>query len=558
MQRNLTTLSDEEFDVVIVGGGIYGVFAAWDAALRGLSVALVEKGDLGHATSWNTLRIIHGGLRYLQHADLRRMRQSIRERQVFLRIAPYLVRPIPFFIPTYGHALRGKAVLAVALSVNDVVSFDRNRLNDPPRRLPRSRVISRRECLRTFPRIESGGLTGAAIYYDCQMSSSERFVLSVARAASRAGAQLANYAEVVGFLGDGHRVSGVRVHDGISGTEFDVRGRTVLNTAGPWADTVLDLLPGDRKGPRVRLSKAFNLYVDRDLTGGYALGVYSKSRFKDRDALLDKGSRLFFLTPCGRGSMIGTVHQPHDDSPDACGVTEVEINTFLDDVNRAFPAADLKREDVRLAFSGLLPMKPNRSPSAEVQLVKHSQVRDHSVEDGVEGLVSVVGVKFTESRRVAERAIDLVTRKLGVSPSRSRTATLAVHGGEIERVDDFLADQIRRQSPRLDEGSVRHLVSRYGSAYDEVLESLDNGPPAQRPLEEAVLFEAEVRHAIRHEMAQKLEDVVFRRTALAAVGHPGDDRIASCARVMARELDWQESRTRREVEETQAAFGCRN
>src|ERR671930_1078023 len=186
MQRDLNRLATDAYDVLIIGGGIYGVCVAWDAALRGLSVALVERGDFGHATSSNSLRVIHGGLRYLQYGDLHRLRQSIQERTVFMRIAPHLVHPLPFFIPTYGHAMRGKEILALALRINDLIGFNRNRLEDPQKYLPPGRIISREECLRLFPGIEKKELTGGAIVYDCQLFSSERLILSFARSANKA------------------------------------------------------------------------------------------------------------------------------------------------------------------------------------------------------------------------------------------------------------------------------------------------------------------------------------------------------------------------------------
>src|ERR671918_2641974 len=190
MERNLANLSKHTYDVLVIGGGIYGVCAAWDAALRGLSVALVDKGDFGHATSSNSLRVIHGGLRYLRHGDLRRLRQSIQERTVFMRIAPHLVHPLPFLIPTYGHAMRGKEIHTLAVLMNDLIGLDRNRLEDPQKYLPPGRIIAREECLRLFPGIEKRGLTGGASVYDCQMFSSERLILSFARSATMYGAQV--------------------------------------------------------------------------------------------------------------------------------------------------------------------------------------------------------------------------------------------------------------------------------------------------------------------------------------------------------------------------------
>src|SRR5919106_294280 len=463
MQRDLTQLAADTYDVLIIGGGIYGVCAAWDAALRGLSVALVEKGDFGHATSYNSLRVIHGGLRYLQHGDLRRLRQSIQERTAFMRIAPHLVHPLPFLIPTYGHAIRGKGILTLALRINDLIGFDRNRLEDPQKHLPPGRIISREECLRLFPGIEKRGLTGGAIVYDCQMFSSERLILSFARSATMYGAQVANYVEVFGLLRNGERVAGVKARDLLNGSEIDIRARVVVNTSGPWLDRVFSLCNGYSPNRRLALSKAFNILVNRQLIPRYAVGIYTKNRFKDGDALLSKGSRLLFLTPWHNRSLIGTVHLPYDCDPDHCGVTEDEIQSFLDEINEAYPAADLERQDVCFTYGGLLPIDNRGTGGA--QLVKRYRIVDHKKEEGVEGLVSVMGVKLTEARHVAEKTIDLVFAKLGATPPKSATAKTPLHGGHIQQFSAFLSEEIQRKPERISADVFQRLIQLYGSAY---------------------------------------------------------------------------------------------
>ena len=234
MNRDLARLTEGVYDVLVIGGGIYGLFTAWDASLRGLSVALVEKGDFGQGTSSNTLRIIHGGLRYLQHGNIYRMRRSIHERTVFMRIAPHLVHPIPFLIPTYGHGLRGKEILSLALRMGDFIGWDRNCLSDPQKHLPAGRVLSKHECLKLFPGVNQEGLNGGVVYYDSQMYNSERFILSVARSAYDAGAAIANYAEVTEILQDRDGISAVKAKDGLSGDEFECRARVIVNASGPW------------------------------------------------------------------------------------------------------------------------------------------------------------------------------------------------------------------------------------------------------------------------------------------------------------------------------------
>jgi glycerol-3-phosphate dehydrogenase len=587
MQRDLNRLAADTYDVLIIGGGIYGVCAAWDAALRGLSVALVEKEDFGHATSSNSLRVIHGGLRYLQHGDLRRLRQSIQERTVFMRIAPHLVHPLPFFIPAYGHAMRGKEMLALALLINDLIGFDRNRLEDSQKHLPPGRIINREECLRLFPGIEKRGLTGGAIVYDCQMFSSERLVLSFARSATGAGAQIANYVEVFGLLRNGNRIAGVKARDLLNGSEIEIRARVVVNTSGPWLDHVLSLCNGHSPIQRLALSKAFNILVNRQLIPRYAVGIYAKNRCKDRNALFTKRSRLLFLTPWHNRSLIGTIHLPYDCDPDHCRVTEEEIQGFLDEINEAYPAAALERRDVCFTYGGLLPMDNHGSEG--VQLVKRYRIVDHKKE-GIEGLVSVVGVKLTEARHVAEKTVDLVFAKLGEKPRKSATARTSLHGGQIGQFSVFLTDEVRRKPQQVSADAFQRLIQLYGSAYPEVLKYLgesstlaptktitcrsEDAYPPSHPMGEqsaksfsrpndgcqagnSSLIRAEVLHGIREEMAQKLTDVVCRRTSLGIAGDQRDDTLRSAAVIMSKELSWDDMRTQREITEVKTFLSAR-
>jgi glycerol-3-phosphate dehydrogenase len=552
MKRDIGQISRNVYDVLIVGGGIYGAWTAWDSSLRGLSVALVDKGDFGYATSSNTMKIIHGGLRYLQHGDFGRMRQSIRERTILMRVAPHLVHPLPFLIPTYGHFMRGKAIMSIALMVNDLIGFDRNRLNDPEKYLPRGRVISKDECLRLFPGVNERGLTGGAIWYDCQMYNSERLLLSILKSAERAGASLANYVEVTGFIEYGSRVTGVRARDVLGKEELDIRARVIVNTTGPWVDSVLGFLSGGRQNRMVSLSKAMNVILKHRLIPDYAVGVLSESGFKDEDSIIDRGTRLFFITPWRDYSLIGTSYAPYHGEPGDFKVTEEDIEGFIREVNNAYPAASLKREDVSFVHCGLLPI--DGVSGSSVRLTKRYRVRDHT-EDGIEGLISVVGVKYTTARAVAEETVDLVFKKLGKNPPKCSTSVTPIWGGHIERFGDFLIKEAEKGSQGLDSEVLRHLVYNYGSQYHEVLKYIGENPDWGKRIDgTSDVIRAEVINGVREEMAQKLTDIVLRRTDLGSAGNPGDKALKTCALIMAGELGWNEARIQRELDETKAVF----
>lgn len=533
MKRDLKKLSDRIYDIVIIGGGIYGACVAWDATLRGLSVAIIEKGDFGSGTSANTLKIIHGGLRYLQHADFRRMRQSIRERTTLMRIAPHLVHPLPVVIPTYGHWLRGKEFLVPALVINELMSFDCNQLGDKQKHIPRSRVVSKKEVLRLVPGIHEKGLTGGVIFHDAQVYNSERLLLSFLRSAAKAGANPANYVEATAFLRDGRRVAGVKVKDVLTGDRFSIRAKTVVNTCGPWVDHVLSYLNGYPTNSRPLLAKAINV-VTRPLFQGCAVGIPS--------------SRFLFIAPWRGCSLIGTAYSVYDGDPDHCTVTERNVHDFLNQINNAYPAARLTIGDVSFVHGGLLPSSGICRRTGEIQLSQHYRIRDHRKE-GIDGLISVVGVKYTTARHVAEKVVDCVFESWGQKAPHSLSRVTPVWGGEIERFERFLEDKVKTQRCGLTAQTIQRLIYNYGSSYEDVLRYLDKPANGDRAYtDDLAVLRAEALHGIHEEMAQKLSDVVFRRTELGTAGHPGSEVLKICAKVLRAELGWNSSRAEEELQ----------
>lgn len=550
MKRDLSRLSGIDHDLLIVGGGIHGACAAREAALRGLSVALVEQEDFGHATSANSQKIVHGGLRYLQSMDLPRMRESVEERRTLLRIAPHLVHPLPCLMPTYGHGRRGPAAMSAAFLINDLVTCDRNDgLVDPGRRIPRCQVVSRDRCLRLAPGIPAEGLTGGALWQDGQMYDAERLTLSFVLSAAEHGADVANYVRATGFVREGSRVAGVTAEDVLTGQPFAIRARLVINASGPWVNRVLTPL-GRRAGPReTSFVKGLSL-VTRRLPNEVALALASRSERGGTEGLL-------FLTPWRHRSLVGCIYSAYAGDPEDCEATEDEIRELLRAVNLAYPPARLAPEDVCLVHVGLLPAAPPGTRGRPWSLERHSRIVDHRQSDGIEGLVSLIGVKYTTARGVAEKAVDLAAQRLrrGAGRSRSRSSETAVHGGRIERFEDFLNGVLRARPFGLGEPALRHLVRSYGAAYAEVLEWVKADATLAEPLDGSTeVVKAEVIHGIRSEMAMTLRDVVFRRTGLGSTGHPGAACLESCAAVMARECGWTRERARGQVAEVEARF----
>jgi len=554
MKRDLSKLSNHRYDLLVIGGGIYGVSIARDAALRGLKVALVEKADFGAATSFNSLKIAHGGLRYLQHLNFARMRESIRERTVLMRIAPHLVRPLPFLMPTYGCGLQSKQILRMALTLNDWVSFDRNPFDDPERRLPPGRVISKSEYLEIVPDSIQKGLSGGAVWHDCQIQNSERLLISVLEGAVEQGAEVANYIEVKDLLRQKDRIVGAQAVDVFTGDKFDIQAKITVNAAGPWIQQILNTL-GPQQPERLVLSKAMNLVCRRPLVKKYAVGLTSVHSFVDKHAVLNKGKRLLFLVPWRQFTLIGTTHTPYRDLPDHFTVTESEIESFIAEINAAYPEAKLRREDIPFVYGGMLPMNANQEEGADVSLQKRYKIIDHEAVDRVKGLLSVVGVKFTEARYVAEQAVNRVSEKIGGGRSVCKTHEIPIHGGNIEHLGRFIAQEIASNPRELSPDLTRHLIQNYGTGYREVLNNLDGDPNLGAPLSaSSPVMKAEVFHAVREGMAQTLSDVVFRRTELGMQGHPGTIALKSCADLMAKEQGWDEEKVMKELRDVEDRF----
>jgi glycerol-3-phosphate dehydrogenase len=552
MKRDLNKLAETTYDLLIIGGGIAGACAAWDASLRGLSVALVDKGDFGAATSAASGKLIHGGLRYMQYGSLRRVCESAHERNVFLKIAPHFVHPIPFLIPTYGHFLKGKEILAIGMKLYDFIVRSSTKSIALEKTISPHQVISREKVLEMEPYISKVGLTGGVFIYECLMHNPERLTLSFLLAADEIGADLANYVKVVRFLNRQNLVSGVRAKDILSGDEFDIQAKLVINAAGPWIPTLLAELKGTPKLAGFRFSKGIHV-ITRSLTQKCALALATSHRHAG--ALLQRGGRHFFIIPWRNHSLIGTTNAPLNGTPDDKIVTEKDILALLKEINSSYPASCLKHEDVLFFYGGLYPDDIGRSVKDGYQGSRTDQIFDHKRIDGIEGVISVISVKFTTARKLAQKTIDLIFRKLEYEPPECLTKSRSIYGGQIERFDDFLSQEIRKKSPNLDKDITTHLVRNYGSAYDKLLNYNENDSQwSERIHPDLPIIKAQIIHAVRKEMAHKLTDVVFRRTGLGTIGNPGEKAFRICASIMAEELGWGGERVEQELNEVRDIF----
>lgn len=541
MKRQPSRLAETRYDLLVVGAGIYGACVARDAALRGLRVALIDRGDFGNATSHNSFKLIHGGLRYLQHLDLPRVRQSIEETRFWLRAAPHLVRPLQFVVPTTDFGTRGPVAFWAAEQLHFLLGLDRNRGVLPGWRLPAGHVLSRARCLELIPGLEARGVTGGAVWYDGQMQNADRLLLECVLQAATAGAEVSNYVRAEALLECGKCIEGVRARDLLSGDRFDVRATVTVNTCGPWST---ELLQGQEAQPTGRpvLVKGLNL-VTRRIAGDYAIGIVSARR---SDAVIGKTRRLYFITPWRDRSLIGTTHVLYQDEPDRCQFVQDEIEEFLAEVNAAYPPANLELADVYYCYGGLTPAD-GETTDGDALRSRHAEIVDHHGVDGIQCLLTTVGVKYTTARRVAEQTVDRVYLKLGRTPPPCPTRDTPLPGAEGFEGQDAQTRAVRAALGS-EAGDETGLLSDHGTRFRQVL--ADDSSKADGVRQS--IFRSCCTHGVRAEMAVRLADVIFRRTDLAARGALTEPDLLWCANMMSHELGWTAARKESELRDVRS------
>ncbi|MDK9708141.1 MAG: glycerol-3-phosphate dehydrogenase/oxidase [Desulforhopalus sp.] len=552
MNRDFNQLQSTQFDLVIVGGGIHGAVLAYEAVRAGYRVALLEKGDFGHSTSANSLKIIHGGIRYLQHGDLPRMRESIVSRRQMMALAPHLVKPLRCLMPTYGHGIKGREMMRLAFAIYDLIAFDRNKGLPPENHLPCGSSVPRDAVKWIVPGIAEAGLTGGAIWHDAIVVDSERLVLEYLKEAARYGAATFNYVEATDVVMAGNQVAAVQVRDLASGREFRVGCQTVVNATGPW----LEGLGGGQAGKGRQLwATAVNIVVKKQLFQDYAVGLEGYTEFTDKDALIKRGKRLFFFVPWqGRYTMIGTTYTPYHGTADGFSLAREEVAKVLEDINKIYPHGHLGMDDVSFYHAGLLPIKESDDSGADsVQLDKSSLIIDHGPQDGRYGLFSIKGVKYTTAPDIAGKMVGILSgnRWLG---KRKKGSYVAVPPRNL----DF--------GPAISqlgwgfEVIKKHLSLRYGTRWREVFGYIAKNYPksgnggALWISDEPALLACELQYFIHEEMALHLADVVFRRTNLAAAECPSREFLFLVAGAMAAELGWDAEEQQRQIDDVQKVF----
>ena len=530
---SLKETASRAVDLLVIGGGIVGAGIARDAAMRGLRTALVEQNDLAFGTSSRSSRLIHGGIRYLEHGELRLVFESLRERAVLRRIAPHLVWPLPFVFPVHdGDRLR-RWQLAAGMWLYDVLSLFRN--------VNRHQMLGKRALLVREPGLRATGLRGGARYFDAQCDDA-RLVVATARSAHEHGAAILTYTCVAGLVRQGTRITGAEVRDMRTGQNATLRASIVINATGPWADQVRRM--EDPRAPRLlRLTKGTHAVVPRERIGNHEAITFTSP--------LD--GRVMFVLPWGDWSYIGTTDTDTAESPDEVRASSEDVRYLLRSANSRFPNAHLGEEDVVATWAGLRPLIEDGAIGAD------AVSREHVITDGPGGMVTVAGGKLTTYRLMAAEAVDHAVKRLntefrGSWPDRAATDTEPLPGGESATLG-----AIRDQGLEfgINAATVEHLLRHYGTEAAGIFNLMRSEPElAERLQPDHPAVGAEVLHAVRKEFARSIPDVLVRRIHLFfETRDQGAAAAARTAELMAGELRWTPGEQAREVAGYRALTG---
>jgi len=524
MRRDTQQLRSRHFDIAIIGGGVHGAWVTLRAAQAGLRVALIEKDDFGAATSSNSLNILHGGLRYLQHLDFGRMRTSIRARRDFCRAFPHLARPLQCFMPLKVAGVRSPWTLGPALLLNDVISHDRNDGVAPSVRLPRGHLLGGARSRERVEALSDAEPFGGAVWWDAVTTDPGRMVLETVIAAAERGAVVVNHAQAVDYLVHERTIEGVAVRDRINGEEFEVRASVVVNATGPWAGELSNrghckagfLPPGWIGGLNVVLRRSLGIET--------AVALSAASKEADRSAVLHRATRELFFVPWRGVTAVGTDYQPVSGPDGANDAPAALVERFVEEIARVAPRARVRSDDVAAVQWGLLPQETKGAPLPR----KAPILVSGETEAGLRGLVVIIGEKLTSAPTLSVAVLERSVRELRGRPD---FAERGAHSPPVQ----VTVSQARANA-----------LLQIGRLQSDLQAPICAGHDARG---------VEIVHAIREEMAMNLDDIVLRRLGLGYVGHPGHAALARCADIAASELGWTVSDRDRAVQQLDARLG---
>jgi glycerol-3-phosphate dehydrogenase len=532
LKRFIEEPTGTKFNLIIVGGGITGAAVAYIAAARGLSVALFEKKDYGGATSAATSKLIHGGLRYLANMEIRLVRESLRERRILGNIAPNFVYPLPFILPNYKRWRGNIWKILAGMYIYDLLSYDKKDTWDKSKQLQNHKIIGYRKTIRVEPNLKKEKLRNSVYFFDYQSIFPERLTLAFIKSAAEYGAKVSNYAPVEGFIYDTeNRITGVEVKDVFSGEAKKVYADLIVNCGGTWADKILNLAAGkDFKTHKIKRSEGIHI-ITKKIAGNHVVSLQRE----------DGGHMM--IMPWRDHSLIGTTDKEYYGDPDEYGVSKESINDVIQAVNENF-GQKISFGDIFHAYGGLRPLVDDQTKGS-YQTSRKYEVYDNAV-DGIEGMITVEGGKFTTSRSLGSEVLKLISRKLNKTLSDSVSDNLYLSGCEIRDMKQFMIKQHLNYQD-FSKKTIESVSRYYGTDSKVVFQIARDEPRFAEVISHDGEILAEIVYAIKYESAKTLRDIMLRRTGTGTLGNPGKVIINKITEIAAEMLKWDSKRIEEET-----------
>ena len=518
------TVERQHFDVAVIGAGINGAGIARDAALRGLSVIILDKNDMCTGCSWISSRLIHGGLRYLEYGEIPLVYESLHERRYLRLTAPHLVQPLRICLPIFENARRGPLLIRLGMFAYDMLSITKA--------LPRHDMLSREEAKKAEPGLRREGLRAAARYYDAQVAFAERLVLENLLAASSAGAAVKTHCEVTSIRITDGAVSSLVYLDGADESQHEISVDMIVNAAGPWVDRVLEAASvsaprhiGGTKGSHIIVGKFEGAPKDAFYVEAAADG------------------RPFFIIPWNNQYLIGTTDIRYGGDLDKIRINDAEVDYLMSETNRVFPKANLTKASIHYAYAGIRPL-PYQEEGPESAITRRHIIKVNK--KVASGLISIIGGKLTTYRNLAEQTIDKIEKLKRLKLPKCRTRDTLLPGGwGLERAEEKL-----RAMQLLSEAGVVRLLGIYGGRVSGICELSHSDESLARTLDvNDTVLAAEIVFAIREEFAKTLTDIVFRRCMVGLDCDQGRPLYSAIADIAANEFKWNSNEKSRQLDE---------
>jgi glycerol-3-phosphate dehydrogenase len=531
LNRYIEEHAGNSFDIIIIGGGITGAAVAYTAAAAGLSVALFEKKDYGNATSAATSKLIHGGLRYLANMEFRLVRESLRERRILENIAPNLVYPIPFILPNYKSRKVNLWKILLGMYLYDFLSFDKKDTWDKSKQLPNHKIISHSQTAILEPNIKKEYLLNSAFFYDCQSISPERLTLAFIKSAAEYGAKVSNYApvEAIKFNAE-NKITGVKVKDIFSGEKKDFYTNLIINCGGPWTDNILNqAAKRNFPGFKVKRSEGIHIITEK-IAGDHVVSLQTKD------------GRHMMIIPWRGHSLIGTTDKEYNGNPDDYDVSKESLYEVVEAVNVNF-GKKISPSDIKYAYGGLRSLVDDQTKNSYHASRKY-KVYDNAI-DGIKGMITVEGGKFTTSRNLAMEVLKMVSKKLKKPLLDSVTKNFYLSGCAIKDMNQFMLSQHLKYAD-FSRQTIEYVSRNYGTDSEVVFKIAWDDPRFAEVISHDGEILAEIVYAIKYENAKTLTDIMLRRTGIGTLGNPGKAVIEKISNIAAEMLHWDKRRIQEE------------